>query len=184
MTPTKVSACLVTRGDVDMTDILAAIFQAGIEEVQLWDNSKQDNSGVYGRYRAIDRARHAVVYVQDDDCLVPPDSIMELIGQYQPGKIVANMPQEHRHKHTDSCLIGFGAVFDKGLPAAAFARMNPTNYRPDVVFTTLTPMVWVDVPFTHQPWAFAENRMYRQREHTQERTRTLMQARRVRRKTK
>jgi hypothetical protein len=181
---TAVSACLVTRGDVDMTDILAAIFDAGIRDVHLWDNSVLDNSGVYGRYRAIERARHPVVYVQDDDCVVPPDSITELIDQYQPGKIVANMPQEHRSKYSDSCLIGFGAVFDKGLPAAAFKRMNPTIYRPDVVFTALTPMLWVDLPFTHQPWAFAENRMYRQKEHTQQRTQTLMRARRVRRKTK
>ncbi len=184
MTPEKVSACLVTRGDVDMTDILASIAEAGIRDVQIWNNAIAGNVRVYGRYLAIERATYPVVYVQDDDCVLPAESIAALIAAYEPGKIVANMPEEHRSKYSDSCLIGFGAVFDKGLPAAAFERMNPTCYRPDVVFTALTPMVWLDVPFTHLPWAFGGDRMYRQREHTQQRTQTLMRARRVRRKTK
>ncbi len=180
----NVTACLVTRGDVDLEPIIDSLRGGLFAELLIWNNAIEQNEGVYGRYRAIERATNTVVYVQDDDCVLPPESIRALIEAYEPGKIVANMPEEHRSKYSDSCLIGFGAVFDKDLPAAAFERMNPNMYRPDVVFTALTPMVWLDVPFTHLPWAFADNRMYRQREHTQQRTQTLMRARRVRRKTK
>ncbi len=176
----KVSACLVTRGNVPMQPIMSSL--AGIaDEIDVWDNSFEQNEGVFGRYLSIERASHEVVFVQDDDCLLPSESIRAILSAYEPGRIVANMPDEFRKNYTDSCLIGFGAVFDRDLPEKAFARFGAGGRkRPDVVFTTLTPFTLVDVPFEHLPYAFADDRMYRQRGHAAQRHRTLAKARRVR----
>lgn len=178
--PRDVSACLVTRGNVNLEPIVATIRQAGIRDVQVWDNSAGDDLGVYGRYAAMEGCEHDVVYVQDDDCVLPAASIRGLIKAYQPGVIAANMPQHFRNVYTDSCLIGFGAVFDRDLPPAAFKAFGGASRRPDVVFTALTPREMLDVPVTILPYAYGADRAYRQPGHSEERRRVLEQARLVR----
>lgn len=123
------------------------------------------------------------------------------------GFLVANMPQEFRHDgYTDSCLVGFGACFHRDLPARAFerflgglppggiwfdqyrrpewgeARIDEALFRRtcDVVFTTLTPRVLVDVPKTDREFASDDDRMWKQPGHFGERTRMLELARMVR----
>ena len=82
----NVSACLVTRGDVDMRPILDSL-PSEWEKI-VWDNSagemtrhprragKFDRVGglpdlsVYGRYAAIEHASHDLIYVADDDVIV------------------------------------------------------------------------------------------------------------------
>jgi hypothetical protein len=117
----------------------------------------------------------------------------------QGSHLVANMPQEFRHDgYTDSCLVGFGACFHRDLPAQAFRRYLDGTPFPevdqnlggkereiflrtcDVVFTTLTPRVLVDVPKTNREFAEDPDRMYRQPEHVGERARMLDLARQVR----
>ncbi len=176
----NVSACLVTRGNVDMTEILATITEAGIDDIRIWNNALEQNLGVYGRYAAVEQALHDVIYVQDDDCVLPAPSIRALIAAYKPGKITANMPPEFRRNYHDSCLVGFGAVFDRDLPGRAFDRFGGHGKRPDVIFTTLTPRRLVNVPYRNLPWATGPDRNYRQRIHRIERESALVKARRVR----
>ena len=176
----NVSACLVTRGNVDMTEILTSLAGAGIGDIVIWNNLLETDLGVAGRYAAIEQARFEVVYVQDDDCVLPAESIHALIDAYEPGRIVANMPLGHRRNYRDACLIGFGAVFDRDLPALAFERFGGKGKRPDIVFTALTPHTLLDVPFKHLPWATGPDRMYRQPGHVFERDSQLRAARRVR----
>jgi hypothetical protein len=117
--------------------------------------------------------------------------------------IVANMPQEFRPHYPDSCLLGFGACFHRDLPDRAFERfLHPTRMDPeggwigymdsvrltssmlrrtcDVVFTTLTPRVLVDVPVEVLSYAHGEGRMWKQPNHFGERTQVLEMARKVR----
>jgi hypothetical protein len=125
-------------------------------------------------------------------------------GKYPRDDILAaNMPQEFRPHYSDSCLVGFGACFHRDLPAKAFERfLHPTRMDPeggwigymdsvrltspmlrrtcDVVFTTLTPRVLVDVPVEVLPYAHDENRMWKQPNHFGERTQVLEMARKVR----
>ncbi len=172
-----------------MTPIIENLVRAGVADIEVWSNSVEDDAGVYGRYLAIERAAGDVVYMQDDDCLLPPESIIRLLEAYEPGRIVANMPAEFRKNYTDSCLIGFGAVVDRGLPAKAFRRFEaaerPWDYRqrPDVIFTTLTPFTLVDLPVKILDYAYGPDRAYRQRSHVQDRHRALVQARLVRGKS-
>jgi hypothetical protein len=184
-----VSAVLVTRGDVDLAPIVETL--AAFREIVIWDNSREIDQQVFGRYTAIARCSSAVIYVQDDDCVLPAPSIAELLREYQPGAVTANMPERFRPHYPDSCLVGFGAVFDRDLPADAIARFDSFLYahgrgRPesahrtcDIIFTTLTPRVLVDVPYTDREFASAPNRMWKQPEHVAERTRMLDLVRKV-----
>lgn len=96
----KVSAVIVTRGDVDLGPILRSLRKW---EVVVWDNgagkvtrynnassplrwyakveaSGVDDLAVYGRYAAIEYARGDLIYTQDDDCIVSdPQAIVDAL---------------------------------------------------------------------------------------------------------
>ena len=216
------SAIIVTRGDQDLTPILDSLPKDW--QILFWDNGAgecrewtQDHAmwvpsfrwdasdlSVYGRYAAIEHANGDLIYVQDDDCVVSEPR--ELLHRWvalngsrygQADHLVANMPQPFRAHYTDSCLVGFGAVFHRDAPERAFGRFNLALDNPffgedgsadydfyrrdcDIVFTALTPRVLVDVPYENLPWATADDRLYRQPEHMAKRTRMLELARKVR----
>jgi hypothetical protein len=179
----EVTFCLVTRGNVDITEILDSIPKG-------WDRVVYDNSmeihdlKVAGRYEAIQRAMTDVVYVQDDDCVLPPESLKALAAAYEPGMLTANMPEPFQAHYSDSSLVGFGAIFDRSLPFDVFERYGPfDNFHRvcDVFFTTLVARTkWVDVPYRNLPWATADDRMYRQSDHVGERWAALLRARGLR----
>ncbi len=181
----NVALVCVTRGDVE----LPALF-GPTGEVVIWDNAKAaEDMSVYGRYAALDMVTKDVVIVQDDDVGLSTEAIDGLLAAYEPGKIVANVPPEYRERYTDSTLVGFGAIFDRDLPAKAFARFrehvayaDEQTFRRtcDIVFTVLTPFTLVDLPFTYLPHTRAPNRMYRQPGNFEERQRMLKLAREVR----
>lgn len=199
----NVSACLVTRGDVDLDQIIATIKLAGISDIVVWDNSERENLSVYGRYAAIDEAKHEVIYVQDDDCLHRPEGIIEICQSLEAGKIVCNMPANFRHSfYQEHALVGFGAAFLRYAPEQAFQHFTnkwlfnhadefssleehaqfTSFFRRtcDIVFTGLTPYSMVDVLYEDMPWASADNRMWRQPTHREERGRMLSLIREIR----
>lgn len=203
LSPAEISAVVVTRGDVDLAPVekTLSIFR----EVVVWDNSKAMKLAVYGRYRAIANCVSDVIYVQDDDCLLPLFSLLGLCDAYQPRKLVANMPDRFRPHYPDSALVGFGAVFDRDLPEIAFrrfldadygrdnvpdgdvstggwlARYDPSFARTcDVVFSTLTPRELVDVPHEDREFASDASRMWKQASHYGDREAMLLRARAVR----
>lgn len=179
--PVRVAACLVTRGNVPMDDIFESIPDEW--EIVLWDNQKRQDMGVYGRYAAIELTDAELIFVQDDDCVLEPGAFDFLQEAWRPGALVANMPDQYRPNYPDSCLVGFGALFERSEPARAFAR-RPADatflLTCDVYFTTLTERILVDVPFRHQPWASAPDRMWKQPEHVPTRFAALEAARSVR----
>ena len=202
-----VSAVIVTRGDVDLSPILEALPQEW--ERLVWDNGARElrfllpghwrgrfwNAGikdlaVYGRYAALEHVQTELVYVQDDDCIVSDPEA--LVAAWEPGHVVCNMPPEFRHAfYEEHALVGFGAVFERGLPQRAFERLHkiavpdqsaghrqwfdiPWFHRcADVAFTALSPRILCDVPKENLPWAEAPGRMFRQPEHVAERKRML-----------
>lgn len=205
ISPDKVSAVVVTRGNVDLDPVLYSLGFFG--EVIVWDNSVAIDLAVYGRYRAIRSCASDVIYVQDDDCVLTTFALTRICDAYQPEKLVANMPEPFRQHYADSCLVGFGAIFDRGLPNDAFerfyeyeepgelvdpgtldypagdwlARHDDTFARTcDVVFTAMTCLDFVDVPYENRDFATGPDRMYRQDAHVGERSRMLERARRAR----
>ncbi len=188
--PADVAAVIVTRGDVSLKDPLTTLKRAGLGQVEVWNNQHvAEDLSVFGRYAAIELTDARAILVQDDDVQLPLDTIKKLCAAYEPKKIVANEPPEYRNRYTDSCLVGFGAIFDRNLPAHAFARFrehaayaDEQTFRRtcDIVFTTLTPFRLVDLPFAYLDHTRAENRMYRQPGNGQERQRMLKLVREVR----
>jgi hypothetical protein len=206
----NVSVVLVTRGNVDLSPIIGQDWPDAVQEVIVWDNSAEDRRDlkVYGRYAAIKEASHELIYVQDDDCTLEAETIEKLIAgaEANPGTIIANMPEHRWFDYPDSCLVGWGAVFHRDLPWEAFQRYfefhaadNAWLNHPlagfredqsavrthfmrtcDVVFTTLTPHVKLDLGFTHLPWAEGPDRMFKERDHKDSRDEMLALARKVR----
>ena len=111
----NVSAVLVTRGDVDLTAIIQS-FGDHFTDLIVWDNSERQDLSVYGRYAALDEVENQVVYCQDDDCIVDVEAILDA---YQPGRLVANMPQSRWAGYPDSTMVGWGADSRGGGVAAA-----------------------------------------------------------------
>jgi hypothetical protein len=201
VTPGDITAIIVTRGDVPLTPILDSLQDVGFAEVIVWNNgtgivSKYHRSGaavevaegledqaVFGRYSAMRYADRDLIYVQDDDCLIPAANLIQVASMYRPeDRIIANMPKSRWPDYPDSCMVGWGAIFHKDLFMVALGRFvaglnggvadlsaindetlalcrSPEFCREcDVVFTVLTPSVKVDLGFEHLPWAEDPNR--------------------------
>lgn len=184
----KVTAILVTRGNVPYGEVTASIAAApSVAQVVIWDNSKRENLSVYGRYAGLVDADHDVIYVQDDDCLV---DVERVIAAYEPGRLVANMPRSRWDDYPDSTLVGWGAVFDRGLPGIAFWKYETYNlfqgsvdaFRRDcdLVFSALTPRTVIDADFEHLPWAETQGRLFKQAGHAKLRATLLAECRRIR----
>lgn len=199
----KIAACIVTRGNVPLHQIRASIPLHW--ETVIYDNSGQvtvngeavktghavvPDLAVYGRYAAIESTDADLIYVQDDDAVLEPEGLDTLLAAYEPGKLVANMPERFRHDfYRDHCLVGFGALFDRDLPELAFNRfcqrwgatihggVDIFHRTCDVVFTTLTERILVDVSHLDLPWASTPDRMWKQTGHQAERAQVLNLAR-------
>lgn len=149
-----VAACLVTRGDVDLTPIIAAL---PYDEIVVWDNREREDLGIYGRYAAIAETNAPIIYVQDDDLIVRCHD--QLLAAYEPGRILCNYPAPF-----DIPWVARGALFDRALPEKAFQqwdRMFPrdrdfTHYWCDGVFALLSDCKMVDygsedLPYCNDP---------------------------------
>lgn len=149
-----------------------------------------DDQKVFGRFHAVRFAREVLaadlVVVQDDDCVAP---LRGLVDRWERGRVVANMPQSRWVDYHDSTMVGWGAVFEPHLAAAAFSRWEAAGHSVtddrflrccDVVFSALTPRTVVDLGFSHAPFAHAPERMHKQPGHKAERDEVLRLARRVR----
>jgi hypothetical protein len=139
----KVSACLVTRGDVDLSPILDTLLY---DELIIWDNSKREDLGIYGRYAAIQEAKHDVIYTQDDDLIVTCHA--KLRDAYEPGKVLCNYPQPW-----DIPWVARGALFQRELPSLAFACYFAA-YPKDRYFTLLSECKVVDFGSEDLPHGF------------------------------
>lgn len=185
-----VSAIIVTRGNVDLDPIVEKLGKCpSVDEIIVWRNGQRverrwshplgsfaalalaENLSVYGRYAAIKYAKHDLIYVQDDDCLVDAEGLVfasdSETSEY--GGLVCNMPTSRWPDYPDSALVGWGAVFQRDLPELAFERFYAAretvdkelfHRECDSVFTALTPHRKIDIGFQHLPWAEGPDRMW------------------------
>lgn len=185
----QVGVAVVTRGDVALGPVLKPL--RVFAQVEVWDNSREADMGVYGRYVAMARLKTPVVVTVDDDTVLPARTVDRLRAAYEPGVIVCNVPARFRERYTDSGLVGFGAIFDRELVDAAFDRFHAVyegtvdeEFRRrtcDLVFTMLGgPLKFVDLPYRELPYAQDGSRMWRQPDHFDERERMRRLCRAVR----
>ena len=174
----RCTAVLVTKGNVPLDEISDSIWHSfkGEMSKEVWDNSVQLDFSVFGRYVSASQSVYTpLVYFQDDDCVTSP---AEIVAQWEPGKIVCNMPVSlgHRANYENQLdkLVGFGAVCERSLIKETFERywkhfpIDELCLREcDRIFTGLNSerIKLVDVPVRHLPWATGEDRLYRQADH-------------------
>ena len=122
LTPDQVTACLVTRGD--QPDMMRRIRESLIfDRVVVWDNSQATDWKCAGRYMAAALADTQVVYFQDDDVIVPPDTQRRLVHAYMPGVVIANWGHgDTPDGYDDLPLVCGGAVLDRQLCFDAISR--------------------------------------------------------------
>lgn len=119
----QVTACLVTRGD--QPDAMKRILDSLIfENVEVWDNSQAAiDLKTAGRYMAANNADTEIVYFQDDDVTVPPETQQALLDAYEPGVVVANWGHgDNPDGYDDLPLVGGGAILDRQLFRDAILR--------------------------------------------------------------
>ncbi len=184
MNAQDVAAIVVTTGGRDLTPIYESFKPVNFAEVVIWDNSIMPNLRVFGRYAAIYQTKAEWIYVQDDDVVLEPEMIDELVNHYAvEEKVVVNMPEAHR-KGEQQALVGWGAIFPWHLPEHSFRKWRRGGGRSDevfqrtcdIVFTVLTPFERVDLGFGELPWAHEPGRMHLTEGYTEERDAILEQA--------
>ncbi len=157
ITADKVSVVIPTRGNVDMTEILLSLSDAGFEDVIVWNNAERENLGIYGRFAAIEEATHDVIATQSDDVIVTHWD--EILAEYEPGVTTINYPQEWAG---DIPWICCGTIFDKGTEKRVFDLYQtewPLDddlmfYIADGVFAELClPRKVLAFPYQELPWA-------------------------------
>lgn len=154
----NISAVIVTRGDVDLGPCLSSIVA---DEVII----RRGQGGVWPRWAAALHAKHDVIYVQDDDCVV---DFAAVIAAYDPAVVTCNMLTSHRSDYPDGvALVGWGAVFHRSmLNVFEGWEIDDLFWREaDRVFTGLNPLRLIDLGVTHLPHAHGAERMGREARH-------------------
>ena len=140
--PGNVTACLVTRGDVNMHPILESLL--GYREVIVWDNSIRPDWKVAGRYTAMLQASTDWIYLQDDDTIVPRSTQSALL--YADGyDCVANWGHgKDPLGYDDLPLVCGGAIVSRWAAWEAIARYGELwplddsfKYEADFIIGTL-----------------------------------------------
>jgi hypothetical protein len=188
ITPSLITAVVVTRGNVDITPVLHSLRgqYPFFGDVIIYDNSKLLDFRVFSRFLAAQLVQTPYAYVQDDDCIVD-------LSRYpwhltEAGKILCNMPAAYRPNYPGlTQLLGFGSVFHRDLIRPTFERyFSYLEYdwiiktgqvgldlifllECDRLFTSLNICKLVDVPITHLPHATAPDRLYLQPDHAERR---------------
>jgi hypothetical protein len=174
----KVSAIVVTRGDVPLEPILATFREVDrIDDVVVWDNSKAPGDLMtWGRhYAARYGARHPVIYSQDDDLVHTPDNINRILDAYRPDTLTGCMWPEWSagarrqgiaNGYDDLVFPGSGSVYDYHTAhKAARAYLEHYPYDDffrlwcDAIIGVLAPTVRLDIRFDTLPAAHGPGRM-------------------------
>jgi hypothetical protein len=91
LSPSEVSAVIVTKGDVDLTPVIRSsslIFPL----ICVYNNSTEDTDQMtYGRVVAAQRAPTDVIWSQDDDIIHTPEAQREIVAAYEPGVLTGCM---------------------------------------------------------------------------------------------
>lgn len=128
LSESEVTACIVTRGDVELAPILE---QLVFDRVVVWNNRERADWKVAGRYWAALEADTEIVYWQDDDTIVPAATQYALMAAFSDAgapDIVANWGHgENPDGYDDLPLVCGGAVAWKAAAWDAICRYGSVH---------------------------------------------------------
>jgi hypothetical protein len=172
MDPAQVSAVIITKGNVDLTPVLDSLI---FDDAVVWDNSVEEDRMTFARALAVKRAKHRVIYSQDDDIVHTAENQRRIVGSYRPGVMTGCMWQEWsdgakaqgiEDGYDDLVFAGAGSVYDADVPAAA-ALLYLMHYPlddffllwADTIIGILAPNHQIDIRFQALEHAEAPDRM-------------------------
>lgn len=129
----KVSAVVVTRGDVDLEPLLRTI---PYDDVVVWDNSTRPfDARIYGRYLAAFEAKEDMCFFVDDDVFFYEHERLE--EAWEPGLLVSNMDDGwiRAGGYEDVRLLGAGSIASKYVLWEAIERYHAAGWPLDEAFT-------------------------------------------------
>jgi len=90
LSPSDVTAVIVTRGDVDLAPVLGSLI---FNDVVVWDNSQSrvGDQMTYGRVLGAQLAAKEVIYSQDDDLIHSHENQMRILEAYDEERMVGCM---------------------------------------------------------------------------------------------
>lgn len=172
LSPSDVSAVIVTKGDVDLAPILDSLI---FPDIVVWDNSVQANEMTYGRVLAAGKARSEIVYSQDDDIIHSPENQMKILASYRQDYLTGCMwpewsagakAQGIENGYDDLVFPGSGSITHRELwfdcaqeylaewPFDDFFRLWS-----DTIIGVIAPTIQLDIRFGELPQADLKNRM-------------------------
>lgn len=160
----KITAVLITKDSVYPQEVLDSV-KPHVDEIIVETNCPS----IYRRYELAKHAKHNMVYVQDDDCIID----IELLKQAYNGHLTNFITSEHResYEHTGITLVGWGTLFPTKMldfrPYLDVFGENPLFLsQTDRVFTYLNqPHNSIVVDVKHLPRATDDSRMSTQPDH-------------------
>lgn len=172
----RLTAVLVTKGDRDISKVLASLSE--FDELIVWDNSKAPKDvKVYGRFAGAMLAQNNDIYIQDDDSIVQSSNLKHFYESYThiPDLCVCNFPQHRRSEYAGSqiALLGWGTIFKKQLlrvfdPYILRYGVDELFYREcDRIFSFMCHNFtrFVDVSVNQLDYAFGKDRMGTEERH-------------------
>jgi hypothetical protein len=173
LSPADVSAVIVTRGDIDLSPVLDSLI---FDDIVVWDNSREQRDEMtYGRVLAVRRAKHEVIYSQDDDLIHSHENQARIVASYDEEFMVGCMwsewsdgarrqgiengyddlvfPGSGSISHRDTWLDAVDAYLDQ-YPEDDFFRLWS-----DTLIGVIAPTRQLDLRFTTLPAAKNGRRM-------------------------
>ncbi len=192
--PSEVTAVIVTKGDVDLWPVIDSLI---FEDIVIWDNSREaHDEKTYGRILGTLRARHPIIYSQDDDIIHTAANQERIVDSYTPGVLTGCMWDEWsagakeqgiEHGYDDLVFPGSGSVFDESVPFHAVTTYLEHHPRDDffrlwadTIIGIIAPTSQLDIRFDVLPCAEDENRMCNLPDAVALKTEAIMRARTVR----
>jgi len=158
-----VTACIVTRGDVDLQPIRDSLI---FPHVIVWDNSRRPDHKTFGRYAAAVEATTPLVYFQDDDVIVSAAAQQGLLERSNPGTVICNMSgDQHLWEYPELTWVGAGAIVDRSTALAAVTgwQRSESFYMVgcDIALSLSRPAERHDLGHAFLDYAHAGNRVHR-----------------------
>ncbi len=192
--PDQVSAVIITKGDVDLADVIASLV---FDDVVIWDKSCEPvDYGLFSRTLAAARAKNLVIYSQDDDIIHTAENQRRIIYEYQPGVLTGCMwpewsagarAQGIEGGYDDLVFAGSGSVWDQptvlraaGIYLDHFPEDDFFWLWADTIIGVIAPTKQLDIRFEALPCAENPNRICNMEDTVALKTEAVRRARLVR----
>jgi hypothetical protein len=165
----EVTACIITRGDLDMTPIIETI--PSDWELSVWDPARRPDEGVWGRYVLVADAKTPLVYLQDDDVIFRGQRALLHQWRATPDLMLCNWPHGTTGPRCfDDCgLMHAGAIVKRdsmlrGVEAYLEHWPHDLDFSRDcdMAAGVLTPHRYTLMPHELRPAVHNPNRMSHQ----------------------